>query len=105
MPDWRLHVESLLRTGDLDPAELAQVGEELTEHLNDRYHALLGEGAQPAAAEQQVVRELQQGELLAELRRVLRRPALSEPEPGSASVLASVWRDVRYGLRQLRLSP
>ena len=44
MPDWSRHVDSLLTSGELDPTALAQVREEVSEHLNDRYHTLLAEG-------------------------------------------------------------
>lgn len=105
MPDWRLHVENLLASGDLEPASLAQVGEEVTEHLSDRYHALLAHGMPAREAEQQVLRELQQGELLAELQKVLPRPAALPSENEQEGLLFAFWRDIRYGLRQLRLSP
>jgi putative ABC transport system permease protein len=105
MPDWSRHLESLLVSSELDPAALAQVKEELSEHLNYRYHALLSEGALPRDAEQQVLAELQQGDLLAELTRVLRRHVPAGDDSGSAGWMSGLWRDLRYALRQLRLSP
>ena len=105
MPDWRAHVNPLLESGDLDPAALAQVREEVSEHLDDRYHALLSDGLTPQRAEEQVLAELQQGELLAELKPVLRRRASVETEGGDAGWMSGWWRDLRYAARQLRLSP
>src|SRR5206468_13044079 len=91
----------------LDPARLAEVSEELAQALDDRYHALLSEGVARADAERTVISELHSGRLGPDLRRVL-DPPKSRLEPGSpdsAALLPSLWRDLRYGFRQLRLSP
>jgi putative ABC transport system permease protein len=107
MPDWGKHIESAVGDIQLDPARLAEVSEELAQDLDDRYHALLSEGVAQADAERIVISELHSGRLGADLRRVLDPPKL-RLEPGSpdpAALLPSLWRDLRYGFRQLRLSP
>lgn len=104
MPDWRKHIEAALKDEQLDPARTAEVCEELAEHLGDRYHALLAEGSTPAEAERRVLNELREGALAAELRNVLKRVPRVESEAESASFFASSWRDLRYGLRQLRMN-
>lgn len=107
MPDWRRHLDAALAQQPLDPARLAEVREEVAQHLDDRYYALLAEGVTPAEAEQKVLSELEQGALGIELGHVL-RPAPSyviDHAPGVRGFFASVMLDLRYGLRQLRLSP
>jgi putative ABC transport system permease protein len=105
MPDWRKHLDAALADEPIEPARLAEVREELAEHLDDRYHALLAEGCKPAEAERIVLDELQEGKLAVALRGVLKCVPQAEAIPDSASFFASAWRDLRYGLRQLRLSP
>ena len=36
MPDWRKHLDAVLADESLEPARLAEVREELAEHLDDR---------------------------------------------------------------------
>src|SRR5438067_888703 len=105
MPDWRKHLDVALSNEQLEPARLAEIREELDQHLDDRYHALLAEGSNPAEAEQQVLGELQQGTLAAELRHVIKRAPRVDAGAEPASFFVSAWRDLRYGFRQLRLSP
>src|SRR5215472_2890057 len=109
MPDWRKHIDAALvpqnNEAELEPGHLAEVREELAEHLNDRYHALLAEGSKAAEAEQKVLAELQTGTLASQLSGVLKRAPKIETELDSASFVSSAWRDIRYGFRQLRLSP
>jgi predicted permease len=107
MPDWRRHLDTILSQEQLDAARLTEVREEIAEHLEDRYHALLAEGVKPADAERQVLSELEQGSLGIELKPLL-RPAPTYPadnKPGVRGFFSSVVNDFRYGLRQLRLSP
>jgi predicted permease len=106
MPDWRAHLDAALARERLDAARAAEVREEIAEHLDDRYHALLAEGMPPAAAEGQVVSELEQGSLGTELEKLLQAtPSYDDNKPGLRGFFASVGGDLRYSLRQLRLSP
>lgn len=107
MPDWRQHLDSALANDQLEAARLIEVREEIAQHLDDRYYALLAEGVEPADAEQKVLRELQEGALGTELQRVLPPSAVFTPEgaPGVFTFFGSVILDLRYGLRQMRLSP
>jgi len=105
MPDWRKHLDAVLADESLEPARLAEVREELAEHLDDRYHALLAEGSKPLEAERNLLDELHEGKLAVELRSVLKYVPQTETIPDSASFFSSAWRDLRYGVRQLRLSP
>ncbi|HZU22506.1 MAG TPA: ABC transporter permease, partial [Terriglobales bacterium] len=107
MPDWRKHIDSALRPehneAELEPARLAEVREELAEHLDDRYHALLAEGMAPRDAELKVVDEFRKAPLRASLRSVVKRA--DEVDQASAGFFAATWRDLRYAARQLRHSP
>ena len=107
MPDWgteiRLRVEGL----KLEPAREAEIVEELSQHLNDRYEELLAGGASAEQAYRSVMEELDSRRLAAELQPRLRpapRPVvLGQDEPGKP--LAGLWRDLCYGARLLRLNP
>jgi len=105
MREWTKHLEAALNGEQLEPSRLAEVREEIAQHLEDRYHALLAEGTASDEAEQKVIDELRQGALGAELRRVLRRPMAAEGDAASEGLFASGWRDLRYGFRQLRNTP
>jgi putative ABC transport system permease protein len=107
MPDWRAHLDSAFAQERLDPARALEVREEIAEHLEDRYHALLAEGIAPADAEQQVLSELEQGSLSVELVQLIQAapPYASDHKPGLQGFFSSVIADLRYGLRRLRLSP
>jgi predicted permease len=107
MPEWRRHVDCALAGELLDPVQLAQVREELLADLDDRYHALLADGVSPAEAERAVLTQLDTAVLRAGLRRVLARQSthVELGAPSAAGFWAATWRDIRYGVRQLRLSP
>src|SRR5437868_11599848 len=104
MPDWRKHLDAALSAEQMDPARLIEIREEITEHLDDRYHALLAEGVGPADAEKQIAAELEQTPLGPELCGIAKRLWL-EPEGKGGNLFSSAMRDFRYGWRQLRLSP
>ena len=105
MPDWRKVIDVALGQEQLDPSRVSEVRDEIAEHLDDRYHALLAEGSKPDDAEQKVIAELQQEELGAELRSMLKPTPRAESNANREGLFSSVWRDLRYGSRQLRLSP
>jgi len=107
MAEWRRHVDGVLAGEPLDAAQLAQVREELIADLDDRYHRLLEDGITAADAERTVLAQFDGAALRAGLRRVLERQSphveLGAPSPGR--FWAATWRDIRYGIRQLRLNP
>jgi putative ABC transport system permease protein len=107
MPDWRAHLDAALAQDRVDAARLSDVREEIAEHLEDRYYALLADGMKPPEAERQVLSELQQGSLGVEIGRLLPASPTDVPDNRSAlrGLFSSVTVDLRYALRQLRLSP
>ena len=75
MPEWKEEIRQRLANLNLEPAREAEIVEELSQHLNDRYAELRASGATDEEASGAVLAELSDGELLEqELRRI-------EPQP------------------------
>jgi hypothetical protein len=95
-PNWKRAIRE--RLDEIEPSML----EELSQHLEARFEELQSYDA--VMSEWSAVSNLD--ELRAELARIKRRQStfitLGTP---AANVWHSVWQDLRYGLRQLRLSP
>ena len=109
MPDWKPEIRRRLAELQLAPEREAEIVEELTQHLDDRYEEMLDGGASPVEAYRQTLGELSESEVLArELRRV-ERPTNPEPpvlgSNGRTSMIADLWQDLRYGARMLRKNP
>lgn len=62
MPDWKSEVRSRLRGLRLDPAREAEIVEELTQHLEDRYEELVAGGAGEDEAYGAALRELDEND-------------------------------------------
>jgi predicted permease len=109
MADWKNALIERLQVSELDPACEAEIIDELAQHLEERYQDLLASGIMDEDARRIVLEELSDSDLLVrELQRV--EPAMKhEPfVPGAAggkNILADLWQDLRYGLRQLRRNP
>ncbi|MBL8204846.1 MAG: ABC transporter permease [Blastocatellia bacterium] len=105
MPNWKAEIRSRLAGLRLSPTRENAIVEELSQHLDEIYEALLTSGATAAEARQQTLAELSSNERLAvELRRIERQ---SQPEPlvlgtnRRSTMIADVWQDLRYGARML----
>jgi putative ABC transport system permease protein len=109
MPDWKEEVRSRLSRSGLAPAREAEIVEELSQHLEDRYEQSLASGATEDEARASALLELTEGDLLArELRGVERRERPAPAQPGSpsrAGLFGATWQDLRFGLRTLRKHP
>lgn len=107
MPDWSKRIRSLLADIQLDAAREAEIVEELTQHLNDAYEDGLANGLSPLEAERVALAPLRDGALTANLRPIMTiaRPAFTPGRAGSGNFLATIWQDLRFGGRLLRLSP
>src|SRR6185436_3523890 len=104
MPDWKSEIRKRLSRLKLEPVREAAIVEELAQHLEDRYMALLADGATPTEAERRARAELVDRDLLArELQRLEHQITREPVVPGArkTNLLADLWRDVRYGLRML----
>ena len=107
MPDWSIEIRNLLAGLKLEPSREAEIVEELSQHLNDRYEELLGGGAAAEHAERTIRLELTAGRLDAQLKPLLpSAPSLVVPgDTQPARLLAGMWKDLHYAARALRLNP
>ncbi len=107
MPDWSKSVAERIAALSLDPAREAAIVEEIAQHANDRYEELLARGEGPEEAHRAVLAELDGGDLLSGLRSALPswRPAPELGQDERGSIFASLVRDLRHGIRLLRLDP
>jgi predicted permease len=107
MRDWKQEIRARLTSTDLAPERTAEIVEELAQHLRDRCEELQSRGMTESAAEEAVLAELNDGSLDKELARTEPRYArpVSLGEEGGRGWFASVWQDIRYGVRVLRLNP
>jgi predicted permease len=107
MPDLSEHIRTAIASLDLDPVREAEVVEELNQHLRDRYEEMLIRGFAPDDAYQSLLKEVQDGSLVSELKAILHpvhRPAPVGSDRGER-VLAGIWHDLRHGARLLRMNP
>ena len=92
----------------LAPAREAEIVEEVAQHLDDHYKELTAGGATEDEARRTALEDLEE-DLLATGLRFVEQEVRQEPiipgAGGRGNFLASIWQDVRYGLRQLRLNP
>ncbi len=109
MPDWNEEITRRLRSLNLASAREAEIVEEVSQHLEDRYQELMTGGTKEDEARRLALEELSDEDLLA---RGLRRVEQGVPQeltvPGGGegnSLLASIRQDIRYGLRMLAKSP
>ena len=109
MADWKPEIRRRLTNLELEPMREAAIVEELAQHLDDCYEALLSGGASPSEAHQQTLAELSRDELLThELRRVERQ---TDPEPivfgtnRRSNMITGLWQDLRFGARMLAKQP
>lgn len=109
MPELRQEIAKRLAGLKLAPAREAAIVEEVSQHLEDRYQELVSGGATEDEAHRVALEELSDADLLAKGLRHVEREAPQEPtvlgSGGGHNFLASLWQDIRYGLRQLRRSP
>jgi predicted permease len=108
MPDWKPALRSRLSELRLAPAREAEIVEELSQHLEDRYHELLREGATAAAAHSAALDELDDHELLRREMQPLRQASVPPPMvPGQTRghLVRDLVQDVRYAARMLGRQP
>lgn len=108
MPDWAEHVRARLATLDLAPAREAEIVEELSQHLDQRWRELIAGGASPDEAARLALAEFSEGNLLARDMEGLSQahpPSPVIPGAPSGHLFSALWQDLCYGVRQLRHSP
>ncbi len=108
MPDWTQHVRSRLSGLRLSPTREAEIIEELSQHLDDRYQELISGGMSPDEAERLALSDFSEGNVLADYLAPLRQahpPAAITPAASGSNLLSDLWQDMRYALRMLRKNP
>ena len=107
MPDWITDIRARLTTLSIAPAREAEIIEELTQHLDDRWHELIAKGHEPDEAAR-IARTEFSGARLTTLLGSLRQTHWHEiPPPGESRGFSfdSVAIDLRHAIRALRATP
>jgi len=119
MPDWQAEIRQRLASSKLEPAREAEIVDELSQHLEDRYAESLARGATPEEAHRAALAELSGGKLLAQELRRVERSAPQEPVVLGANLFGanvfganwrsnmfgSLWQDLRFAARMLLKNP
>src|SRR5215217_1077910 len=108
MPDWREHLDPHLARLSLSPGREAEIIEELSQHLDQRYEELRAAGAAEGEARRLVLEELREPEALTQQMRLLRQAHVPPPTtPGvpAGRVFAGLAQDLRYAARMLWKQP
>ncbi|HUI43086.1 MAG TPA: ABC transporter permease [Terriglobia bacterium] len=104
MPDWKGEITRRLERLKLAPTREAEITEELAQHLDDRYRELVAGGTAEDEARRVAIEELEDEDLLARGLRKVEQETPQEPilfgGNGAHNLLAGLWQDIRYGLRQ-----
>src|SRR5688572_7606381 len=108
MPDWSQEIRARLERLRIDAAREAEVVEELSQHLDERYDELKRRGATDAEARRIAFQELREPDVLTDRMRRLKQakspPRLPSPS-AKGSLIAGLWLDLRYAARALRKQP
>jgi predicted permease len=108
MPDWTQHVRPRLSGLRLSPTREAEIVEELSQHLEDRYRELIASGMSPEEAERVALADFRDGNVLAEYMAPLRQahpPSAITPGAPRGKLLSDFWQDLQYAARTLWKRP
>ncbi|MGE3342852.1 MAG: ADOP family duplicated permease [Vicinamibacterales bacterium] len=108
MPDWTLELRERLAGLSLDPAREAEIIEELSQHLDERFAELCASGVADAEARRVALGELLDLNALAAEMSPLRQSRVQPPETPRAPgrfVVGDWWYDIRVATRRLRRQP
>src|SRR5262247_3415871 len=109
MPEWKEEIRQRLASLNLDPPREAEIVEELSQHLEDRYAESLIRGATPEEALRAALAELRDSESLQRELRQVEYQVTQEPVVLGANrrinMLGGIWQDLRYGARMLAKTP
>jgi putative ABC transport system permease protein len=108
MPDWAPEIRARLAAVRLSPTREAEVIEELSQHLEDRWRELVAQGVAPDEAAHIARTSFQGSDVLARYMTTLRQANWSDPAPpGAARALSleGLGADLRQAVRGLRATP
>jgi hypothetical protein len=108
MLEWKVEIRKRLAGLNLKPEREAEILDELSGHLQDRYDELRAQGALHDEAFRDVIGELDCTDLVSELGLSAEIPhhhALPEGAPASRQLISDFLMDLRYAGRTLRKSP
>src|SRR5262245_44904 len=108
MPDWSQHVRPRLSNLRLSPTREAEIVEELSQHLDDRWQELIASGMSPEEATRVALADFRDGNLLADYLAPLRQahpPETITPGVPGSKLFSDFWQDLRYAARTLWKRP
>lgn len=108
MPEWKLEIRKHLAGLNLRPEREAEIIEELSDHLQQRYEELSARGAEHNNAFREVLEEIDWGNFVPELQaseRIPERDSVAEETAPSGHLFSDFAKDLRFALRMLRKSP
>ena len=108
MPEWTSHLRPRLALLHLRPEREAEIIEELSRHLDQRYEELRDGGASDPDARRLAIEELLDRHTLADRMRSLRQahvPPSITPGAPPRFLVADLRQDLRYAARMLRRQP
>jgi putative ABC transport system permease protein len=108
MPDWAREVRTRLSSLRLSPTREAEIVEELSQHLDDRWRELIAGGAAPEEATRLTLAEFRDGDVLARHMAPLRQahvPSSITPGVPTGHLLGDLWQDLRYARRTMAARP
>jgi predicted permease len=108
MPDWSTHLRQRLDALRLSPAREAEIVDELSQHLDDRYEQLRADGVDDADAQRLALEELREHDTLAREMRALRQARVAAPIVAGAprrGGFHDIAQDLRYAARMLWKQP
>ncbi|MEW6731373.1 MAG: ABC transporter permease [Acidobacteriota bacterium] len=109
MPEWKQEISKRLANLGLKPEREAEILEELAQHLEEHYQELLVNGMTDDQAYNATLQELNNSELLREELTRIEPPINNESVIlamlEKRTMIADLWRDLRFGLRILGKKP
>ncbi len=109
MPDWRVAVRARLRSLNLEGGREFEIVEEIAQHLEDRFAALIAGGLAEQRALAVALDELETSGAMEERLRAAGQKPAKEPlaigKSGGRGWFGGVWCDLRLALRLMRSKP
>ncbi|HJZ67826.1 MAG TPA: hypothetical protein VKF81_06885, partial [Blastocatellia bacterium] len=109
MPDFKAEIRQSIAELNFPPESEAEIVEELSQDLEERFEKALREGASEEEAKQLALEELVQPDSLSTQLKRVKMPLRQPPLPIGANKMrhrfAGFWDDIRFGLRMLRKQP